>query len=145
MVSRLILRIVPVIRRAAAVLAAFAFISLQAGAVCEGWQSTPEARMACCETTARCAMHEPPPQTVGHGHGGHHSQADADSCCAMSEPGNSGERGATFAPSVAEAALDAAAAVHAGSPATAYARHRSTGPPPRGRVPKHVLLSVFLL
>jgi hypothetical protein len=142
---RPILRIVPAIRRAAAVLAAFALMSLQAGAVCEGWQSTPEARMACCEATERCAMHAPPPQTVGHGHPGHHSQSGADTCCAMSEPGNSGERGATFAPSAAEAALDIAAAVAAGSPATAYARHRSTAPPPRGHVPKHVLLSVFLL
>lgn len=145
MVFRPILKIVPVIRRAAAVLAAFALMSLHAGAACEGWQRTPEARMACCEASARCAMHEPPPETVGHGHAGHHSQAGADTCCAMSEAGDTGERGVTVAPSVAAAALDAAMAVPAGSPATAYARHRSTGPPPRGHVPKHVLLSVFLL
>lgn len=127
-------------------LAAFALMSLQAGAVCEGWQSTPEARMACCEAAeARCTMHAPPPETVGHGHAGHHSQSDADTCCAMSEPGNAGERGLTFAPSAAEAALDAAAPIQTGSPATVYARRRSTGPPPGGQVPKHVLLSVFLL
>lgn len=135
----------PVIRRAAAVLAAFALMSLQAGAACEGWQSTPEARMACCEATARCAMHEPPPETVGHGHAGHHAQTGADTCCAMSEPANSGERGVTFAPSVLASAHDAAAAVAGGSPATTYARPRSEAPPPGGRVPKHVLLSVFLL
>jgi hypothetical protein len=127
-------------------LAVFAVMSLQAGAACEGWQSTPEARMACCDAAdARCTMHEPPPATVGHGHAGHHAQGDADTCCAMSEPGQAGERGVTYAPSAAAATIDAAASERAGSPATAYARHRSTAPPPRGHVPKHVLLSVFLL
>src|SRR5436305_1193922 len=77
-----------------------AILSLCVGqvAVCAGWQTTPEARMACCTSDeATCPMHK----AASHSHGGasQHAvdQAQADSCCAGSERSQSATTGTGFA------------------------------------------------
>lgn len=130
-------------RRVSAVMLTLALVAGHA-AECAGWAATPEARMACCADGAACPMHKSD-SSGSHDHG-ELSQAQADSCCAFSGRDAS-------APSLPTLALPISAAV-AGTPIKLPAETpalvlsdawRSVTPPPAGSVPKHVLLSVFLL
>ena len=112
-------------------------------AVCAGWMPTPEARMACCVASDMCPMHK----SDSNGAGGKRvvSQADADQCCAASERDNS-------APSPTAVALTSPLAVLASpvpfivpEPPRYPTFWRSVVPSPPADVPKHVLLSVFLV
>ncbi len=113
-------------------------------AVCEGWAATPEARMACCNDGQPCPMHagasdgSPATQTV--------TQADADRCCASSEQEQSGQATQSFAVPVSSTVLGLGIVVPPAPPRLVLTDAWRTGVPiPPRPVPKHVLLSVFLL
>ena len=63
-----------------AALAAILAVAVGNAAVCAGWDTAPQARMACCAADAACPMHQP----ESHHHGATRgvSQGQADSCCA---------------------------------------------------------------
>lgn len=112
-------------------------------ALCAGWMATPEARMACCSEGGACAMHTP---------GAHHassaaavSQAEADRCCAASEPDDAAPTTSIFV-STASLAVDQSALPFV-LPAAAprFVSWRGTAPPIASRLPRHLLLSVFLV
>ncbi|HJZ74013.1 MAG TPA: hypothetical protein VKE51_19875 [Vicinamibacterales bacterium] len=129
-------------RRIAAVVAILALGAGKVG-VCAGWQATPEARMACCMSGASCPMHK----SEGHDHSSKNgvSQAQADSCCAASaQRTESTSPGSTFAASGVIALMPAAVF---SSPMTVLSAQewRAPVPPLVSSVPKHLLLSVFLV
>jgi hypothetical protein len=128
-------------RRLSAVLLTLALAATQVG-VCAGWMPTPEARMACCSEDGSCPMHQPDSQDDGSRR--IVSQADADRCCAASEDEES-------IPSPSSAAFSVTFAVLL-SPFAALLPEPESGPDfcasvpvPTRHVPKHVLLSVFLV
>jgi hypothetical protein len=120
--------------------------SLMAGnaAICAGWLPSPEARMACCAEGGDCPMHK----------GGSHrsgservlTQAHADSCCASSEGKTSNQSSPTFVAAITAAVLGTRTVLPARVPALVLSDGwRTTAPTPVASVPKHVLLSVFLI
>jgi hypothetical protein len=109
---------------------------------CAGWEATAEARMSCCVRKAMCAMHKP----ARDGSAMTVSQADADTCCAASDRPETAPASVTV---VAAPPLVPVLALFAEPPAvvplTAADWH---GPPPlvaSRRLPRHLLLSVFLI
>lgn len=110
---------------------------------CAGWDGTAEARMACCEGSDVCPMHHPAPGDAGAT--SRVSQAQADSCCAISEGHDSGT---STSPVTTFVSL---ALVTSPVPDTDPARRvipegwRTVVPLHRSPVPKHLLLSVFLV
>ena len=112
-------------------------------AVCAGWMATPEARMACCTENGTCPMHKSDSpnsnsaQTV--------SQAAADSCCAASEGDRSSQSSSRFASTISLAVLDTPSPLPTISDIAMRAAGRAAVPLPPSHVPKHVLLSVFLV
>jgi len=135
-------RRVTLFRRVAAVVAVLALCAGNA-AVCAGWQPTPEERMACCATGTSCPMHT----SGGHQHASSTGagQATADRCCAAStERRDSGAAGSVFASSGAIALLPAVLVPV--SPMLPDAGEWAAPVPLRASpVPRHLLLSVFLL
>ena len=127
--------------RTVAAIAIMGLLSLQAGEVCAGWQSAPEARMACCAPEADCPMEQ---ATTSPGHGGHAAVPDADICCAMSEPGSGAREVPAPAVQLAAAALVDGATISAFQPVVASRVPLVPVPPPSG-LARHVLLSVFLI
>ena len=129
-------------RRIAAFVAALALCAGNV-AVCAGWQATPEARMACCMDAATCPMH----QSDDHEHSTKHSvsQTQADSCCAAgAQRLESVSAGSTFAASGVIALVPVAAFT---VPVSAFNSQawRALVPLPVSSIPKHLLLSVFLV
>lgn len=125
-------------RPVAAALAVLALLALQAATLCQGWQTTAEARMSCCVDGGGCAMHDVA--------GGIVMQADADRCCAASESNGSSAPSGAFAESISSAVLGTIAPLLDVPPSrTLQMRWRLIAPSPPGRVSKHVLLSVFLV
>jgi hypothetical protein len=128
-------------------LAAFAVtFGLMAGnaAVCAGWLATPEARMACCAEGGDCPMHK----GDSHRSGSERvlTQAQADSCCASSEPENSNQSNPSFATAITAAVLGVGMVIPASTPALVLSDDwRTSAPLPVAPVSKHVLLSVFLV
>ena len=122
-----------------------AVLTLCAGnlAVCTGWQATPEARMACCRTEAACAMHE----SESHHSGTRHtvSQAHADNCCAGSEGTHSTTTNSTFVLSGIIVFAPATMPVVTSRNVPALQDWRALVPLPVSPVPKHLLLSVFIV
>jgi hypothetical protein len=129
-------------RRVAAILGILTF-SVGNLAVCAGWQTTPEARMACCTKATSCPMHK-----AESDHSGVKrtiSQVQADTCCAASSNRTqSPVAGTTFVLSNATALLPAAVVVVA-VPALALQQWRALVPLPASPVPKHLLISVLLV
>jgi hypothetical protein len=114
------------------------------GAVCAGWLATPEGRMACCSEGGACSMHK----GDSHRSGSERvlTQAQADSCCATSERENSSQSNPTFVAAITAAVLGVGIVVPANVPALVLSDGWRPGAPTRaGPVPKHVLLSVFLV
>jgi hypothetical protein len=109
-------------------------------AICAGWASTPEARMACCTDGAGCPMHKDDtaaPDVV--------TQAQADACCASAER-ESSPSAPTFVAAIWLAVLGPGTALPMTVPALVLSDDWRTVSPPRPvPVPRHVLLSVFLL
>jgi hypothetical protein len=128
-------------RRFSVVLLAVALAAGQAG-VCAGWMATPEARMACCSEDGPCPMHKSesedgPTRVV--------TQAEADRCCAASEHEDStpSQSNAAFFVTLAVALSPIPGLLPA--PEAHADVWRASVPIPTGHVPKHVLLSVFLV
>jgi len=112
-------------------------------AVCAGWQATPEARMACCRNEAACPMHKSESQNSGMRHTV--SQAQADSCCAGSQRTHSTTTNSTFVLSGVVALALATVPVVTSPNVPALQDWRALVPLPVSPVPKHLLLSVFLV
>jgi hypothetical protein len=114
------------------------------GAACSGWAPTADDRMACCTEESECPMHK----------GGSHStssdhpltQAQADACCAASERHNSNQPDTAFVSAISSAVLGTGIVLPASVPALVLRDGWRTGSPiPIAPVPRHVLLSVFLV
>jgi hypothetical protein len=99
--------------------------------------------MSCCTESSDCPMHN---------EGTHHSggtnlvtQAQADSCCASSESHHSNQSSPTFV-ALISSPLGPGVVVPAPAPALVLSDGwRTVAPIPLAAVPKHVLLSVFLV
>ena len=131
------------IRRLSALLLALA---LSAGnvAVCAGWLGTPEARMACCSEGGECPMHKGDSPSSGSARV--LTQTQADSCCASSERENSSQSSPTFVAAITSAVLGPPIVLPLSVPALVLTDGwRTAAPTPTAPVPKHVLLSVFLV
>ncbi len=129
-------------RRLTVVALALAFSTANV-ALCAGWQVTAEARMACCAEGVACPMHQSDSSDMTATHVV--TQADADSCCAASEGGDGTPSASAFGVTVAFAVvpimLPAIEAVRSSRPAG----WRTSLPAPTDSVPRHLLLSVFLV
>jgi hypothetical protein len=109
--------------------------------LCAGWSATPEARMACC-TDGDCPMHGRESHASDHAI----TQAQADACCALSERQPSNQSAPTFISVISSAVLGVGVVVPAPVPAlVASDAWRTVAPIPIAPVPRHVLLSVFLV
>jgi len=112
--------------------------------LCAGWAPSPEARMACCADDDACPMHKREP----HGQKSRWvvSQAQADSCCASSEEQHPTQSAPTSVTMISSAVLGIGVIIPVPVPALmASDWWRSIAPMPVAPVPKHLLLSVFLV
>ena len=129
-------------KRLSAVVVTLALAAGQAG-VCAGWMASPEARMACCSDDGPCPMHksdsenEESTRVV--------SQAEADRCCAASEQDDSAPSPSNLAFSVTLAVVISPVPVLIPEPEAHADVWRASVPIPDAHVPKHLLLSVFLV
>ena len=126
------------LRRIASVACVLAFAQ-SAVAQCAGWQATPEARRQCCQDGA-CPLH--------HRDGASRTQvtqAAADDCCAQSERHESTRSGPVFASTMTFVLLESVPAVVLSFLPTVPLSAPWETPSPPAHVPKHVLLSVFLV
>ena len=131
------------IRRLSAVILAMGLLAGNA-AVCAGWLATPEARMTCCAEDGSCPMHKGDSPRSGSQRVP--TQAQADNCCASSERENSNQSTPSFVVPITGAVLGVGIVVPAGVPALVLSdAWRTSAPLPVAPVPRHVLLSVFLL
>lgn len=135
-------KVLTLCRRLSAVLLTFALAAGQAG-VCAGWARTPEARLACCADDGACPMHRSGSEHQGATRA--FTQAEADRCCAASEQDNSAPLpiDAAFM-STNGAALPSVPALLP-EPDARTDIWRASVAMPIAHVPKHLLLSVFLL
>jgi hypothetical protein len=100
--------------------------------------------MACCSEGGACPMHKGESHRSGSGRV--LTQAQADSCCASSEQKNSNQSSPTFVAAITSAVLGPAIVLPASVPALVLTDGwRTAAPTPAAPVPKHVLLSVFLV
>jgi hypothetical protein len=129
--------------RFAIVLLAVALVGGQTS-VCAGWAATPEARMACCAEGGHCPMHRAEPHDLGSGRV--LTQIEADNCCAASEREESSPSAPTFVATISPAVLGPGVVLPASVPARVLSDNwRTVTPVPTTPVPRHVLLSVFLV
>ena len=113
-------------------------------ALCAGWASTAEARMACCTDGHECPMHKGGSRTSGSKRVV--SQAQADACCSASESQQSTQSGPGFVTVISSSVLGVGIVVPTPVPALVMTDGwRSAAPVPAAPVPRHVLLSVFLV
>jgi len=141
--SSSILASVSLVQRLCAVLLCLASLAGNA-VVCAGWLPRAEARMACCVEGGNCPEHERDSRMPGTRRV--LTQAQADRCCALSERGGSSPSTPTFAPSISVAVLEPGVMPPTSVPALVLsAAWRTVAPLPAAAVPKHLLLSVFLV
>jgi len=137
------LDVVRLLHRLSSVLLCFGLVAGNA-AICAGWAATPHERMACCAEGAECPMHKSQSHESGMGHV--MTQAEADACCAASERERSSSSAPTLAATVSVAVLGPGIVLPARIPAIVlsdgWRTHAPISPSP---VPRHVLLSVFLV
>jgi hypothetical protein len=114
--------------------------------VCPGWAATPQARMACCED-GTCPMRRGGPSDRSASDSARTvSQAQADSCCASSEREESTQPELAYIVAATHAVLGDGVLMPASIPALVLSEHwRTVSPIPTTPVPRHVLLSVFLV
>ena len=113
-------------------------------AICAGWLPTAEARMACCADGGECPMHKGDSQRSGSGRV--LTQVQADSCCASSEGQRSNQSNPSFVTAITAAVLGVGVVLPANVPALVLSdAWRTSAPTSIAPVPKHVLLSVFLV
>jgi hypothetical protein len=125
--------------------AALVVLALAAGgpAVCAGWMPTPEARMACCSDERPCPMHTS--ESDQDGSTRLVTQAEADRCCATSEQDDSVPSSSNISLAVSLALAPSPVAVLLPDGAVRADAWRTPVPILVTRVPKHLLLSVFLI
>jgi len=112
--------------------------------VCAGWAATPEARMACCAEGGDCPMHKGKSDDSTSARV--LTQVEADNCCAASERGNSSSSTPNFVAAISPAVLGPGIVLPASVPSLVLSDDwRIVAPLPTPPVPKHVLLSVFLV
>lgn len=112
--------------------------------VCAGWAGTAAERMACCAEGHDCPMHEAESHHTGPDRG--LTQAEADACCASSERETSTPSTPTFVTATSFAILGPGTVQPESVPALVLSDvWRTVSPVPTTPVPKHVLLSVFLV
>jgi hypothetical protein len=130
------------VRWSAAVVAILA-LCVGNAAVCSGWQSTREARMACCEDESTCPMH----RSDAHGPAPklQLTQAQADTCCAGSGQNETTTTPAGFASSGVVALVPTTSPLVETPTLPALEGWRAFVPLRVSAVPKHLLLSVFLV
>ena len=130
---------VVVLTRRIVVMALSVVLSSPGVGLCAGWAATAEARIACCAKDGGCAMHQ-----SAEGSATAISQADADGCCAASERDQS-TPSPTFPSSVSLALVVSPISVTV--PSTVVPPHvwHAFVPLPGSQVPRHLLLSVFLV
>jgi hypothetical protein len=107
--------------------------------ICAGWAATPEARMACCAKGGDCPMHK-----SAQGSATAISQTDADGCCAASEREHS-TPSPTFVPSGSLALVVSPISIIVPSTVVPPDVWHALVPLPGSQVPRHLLLSVFLV
>lgn len=115
-------------------------LPLSAWAQCAGWQSTAEARMACCAQEDQCPMRsksQSDHQMV--------TQAEADACCALSERSTSTPSGSSHLAPVTLAVVSTPVPPVLPDQASLRAGWREPVPIVSSPVPRHLLLSVFLV
>ena len=135
--------VVKLVHRFAALALTFGLVAGNA-AVCAGWLATPEARMACCADGVECPMHK----GDSHRSGSERvlTQAQADSCCAAAEGRNSNQSTPSFVTAITAVVLGVGVVLPANVPTLVLSdAWRTSAPIPIAPVPKHVLLSVFLV
>jgi hypothetical protein len=135
--------VVRLVHRLAAVALTFGLMAGNA-AVCAGWLPTAEARLACCADGVECPMHK----GDSHRSGSERvlTQVQADSCCASSEGKKSNQSNPSFVTAITAVVLGVGVVLPANAPALVLSdAWRTSAPIPVAPVPKHVLLSVFLV
>ena len=131
------------IRRLAALALACGLVAGNA-AICAGWVPTPEARMACCADGAECPMHKGESDSSASERV--LTQAQADSCCAAAEGQTSDQSNRSFVTAITAPVLGVGVLLPANVPALVLSdAWRTSAPIPIGPIPKHVLLSVFIV
>ena len=113
-------------------------------ALCAGWAATPQARMACCAGRDACPMQK----GKSHDSTGKHAilQAQADACCAASEQQRPNQSAQAQLGVISSAVLGVGVIVPAPIPALVVSNGwRAVVPIATQAIPKHVLLSVFLV
>jgi hypothetical protein len=134
---------VRLVQRLAALALTFGLVAGNA-ALCAGWMPTAEARMACCADGAACPMHQGDSHRSGSGRV--LTQVQADSCCASAEGQRSNQSIPSFVTAITAAVLGGGVVLAADVPALVRSdAWRTSAPTPVAPVPKHVLLSVFLV
>ncbi|MGH2361633.1 MAG: hypothetical protein ACRDGM_13970 [bacterium] len=137
-------RLVLTLSRRLFALALTVLLSVGNGAVCAGWAHSPEARMACCADGQDCPMHKDESRSTASNQ--RITQAQADACCAASEREQSNQSNPTVVAAISSAVLGTGIVVPIPVPALVQSdAWRSVSPIPIRAVPKHVLLSVFLV
>lgn len=118
------------------------FISVGDTVLCAGGEATAEARMACCLSGA-CPMH----QSDGHGSDAGHtvSQAEADGCCIASESADPAPTSPVFAMVLPSALPANELFAFAPLSIAVVDASREAIPVSGSLVPRHLLLSVFLI
>jgi hypothetical protein len=135
--------VVRLVQRLSAFVLTLALIAGNA-AVCAGWMPSPQARMACCAEGGACPMHKGASHSTSSGRV--ITQVQADNCCASSEHKNSGQPNPTFVAAISRAILGTGVVMPASIPALVLSDGwRPDAPTPAGPIPRHVLLSVFLV
>jgi hypothetical protein len=134
---------VSVVHRLVTVVLTMAMIGANVG-VCPGWASTPEARMACCAEDGMCPMRQG--RSDGATSGNALTQATADSCCASSEGDESTTPDPGNVVAISKTVLGDAVVIPTPIPALVLSDSwRTVVPIPIAPVPRHVLLSVYLV
>jgi hypothetical protein len=105
--------------------------------------ATPEARMACCSDDGPCPMHRS--ESEDDGSTRVVSQAEADRCCAVSQQDDSAPSPSNPGFSLTLAIVISPVPVLIPEPEAHADIWRASVPIPAARVPKHLLLSVFLV
>jgi hypothetical protein len=116
-------------------------LSAGGSGLCAGWAATPEARMACCIDGSSCPMHT----SSGEGAQVLVTQAAADGCCGTSDRDDSTPSATTFVPVAGLAPQHGPVVAAVSSEGRRFGPLRALVPLPGSQVPKHLLLSVFLI
>jgi hypothetical protein len=113
-----------------------------AWAQCAGWQGTAEARMECCAQDEQCPMHKGTDGSMSHRS---ITQEQADTCCARSERVPSTPSSSSQLAPVTFVVVSTPPAVLLPAVAVLATHSESSVPIAASPVPRHLLLSVFLV